>query len=1219
MDLDIDKISLLGLVFNRGKLRTWSRYMNLNSLEEFETSKRLPFPTGKVLEVLTENINICPYDVMRNDLTVTEGANGERIISSQKGNTIQVYGTPESKNGYTINISSENPIETFKSYPPLDQYTLLRNAISKIPEGAKVTVNFLNEDQKQAIGIINDIKDSSQYDYISDFKEFNNAITPGNENWGTPKQIQENIITYAPHLDQLIRVYNKLGFTTDKKIADIVNYHNTSLKGKARKDAAQNFISIRTKDISASPINQIQAQAAIDNQTDATKDILKRPEFQRLVAQTEKADRGSVYSKYFLLTLTLAGKENVGIVASSLKNFEALSQHTYQVLDEGTEEDQMDLLFNRVINGHKVTMIANAYARNKDTIKNLKVLEELEKVNNDKDAYLDESGLLSLATDNTKDPTLPKLNAGPEMISLYNSGVILGLSIEEVAKLALSDTGILLTNLCRGNVFNGQRGAKRLTQALQYIQRPPVVSFTTDQYNKMSKIFQMYQLLGSEDTLTKSKLDEIINNTRNGYVLNRIFKFLANPNENSSVFKGDLNSFIDLQITQLRNKKEYKKFSKRKQNILEELQNKQNLSEKEQNTLNNYKEYERQYIEIRNEIENWKKYKENPNDVTVLDTDALIALNNFINSQNETNIDSLKALRTELYNRSGFSNNIEQLLDWLRVKRVVENDYIEGYDGLKHKVINQIARLDEFSQEMSALRPMMALNQGLENKFEDQLNFVSNFGNIIQNRLDTIGSKALETFYDVQEKLDKLKEINDSLRVQGLIYNNSDYYLDLNSFIHNPEYNKLAKDIYGKIKFAVNILKVADEVNHYKVYLRLANLLLQMEKTASVVYRTASRIEDTIIPEMNARKKSHKDSIRKNILPAIYRKLNNNFIIEQKQQYIIPSFQITDGQIKLTKEGIHSGITLGTKGANQKFKDWIQYIEFPRWKREFSDNKFIQMLGYRTYDYNVDHNQSINMAKTRQYNMKNPSDVVEFDRAKADLQKLPSKVIDQLFYYNLITYNNSPGQLSLTDMFEDLIAANNFELIRNYNTFISNHETKDVDISEKDELKLEIAPVVPLYELKPSLIIPYLYVRDRNTGMTYLLQKQNTEQQNIYEDDYGFDNDFENSEINGKDSFMETINKAGYALYGSDLIDEAQTISTLKVGEYFFTNLHKLEDISLSYNNVNYSAKQILEQAKQAGFTKLEQIFPLTKGKKFNLSTIKQNLDIIFKEENKSC
>jgi hypothetical protein len=62
----------------------------------------------------------------------------------------------------------------------------------------------------------------------------------------------------APNLGILIRVYNKLGYipeSSNPNIKKIVDYHNTSLKGKNRRDAAYNFVSIKTKDISKSPIN----------------------------------------------------------------------------------------------------------------------------------------------------------------------------------------------------------------------------------------------------------------------------------------------------------------------------------------------------------------------------------------------------------------------------------------------------------------------------------------------------------------------------------------------------------------------------------------------------------------------------------------------------------------------------------------------------------------------------------------------------------------------------------------------------------------------------------------------------------------------------------------------------------------------------------------------------------------------------------------------------
>jgi hypothetical protein len=52
-----------------------------------------------------------------------------------------------------------------------------------------------------------------------------------------------------------------------------------------------------------------------------------------------------------------------------------------------------------------------------------------------------------LSTDNAKDPTLSKYNAGPEMIGTYVAGIIMGVDMDTLRDLMISDTGILLSNL----------------------------------------------------------------------------------------------------------------------------------------------------------------------------------------------------------------------------------------------------------------------------------------------------------------------------------------------------------------------------------------------------------------------------------------------------------------------------------------------------------------------------------------------------------------------------------------------------------------------------------------------------------------------------------------------------------------------------------------------------------------------------------------------------
>jgi hypothetical protein len=79
----------------------------------------------------------------------------------------------------------------------------------------------------------------------------------------------------------------------------------------------------------------------------------------------------------------------------------------------------------------------------------------------------------------------------------------------------------------------------------------------------------------------------------------------------------------------------------------------------------------------------------------------------------------IKKIRSNFYGNSYFLSNMDEIVNWIDYQNVIDNDLVKGMDGIRHKILTQIARLDEFSQEMSALRPLLALNQGIPNKMED--------------------------------------------------------------------------------------------------------------------------------------------------------------------------------------------------------------------------------------------------------------------------------------------------------------------------------------------------------------------------------------------------------------------------------------------------------------------------------------------------------------------
>ena len=534
-----------------------------------------------------------PYDVLRNDLTVIlpEGSeSGEMSITTPQGTKLAIK---QVVNPFESEDSVEVTAEGWENASKLEQYILMRRVREALSQfnGQVYLTNFnIPYTSRLAIGLQEDGHLTTNVNKELDFEEFNQAILGDYLKYNGIKQIQENIIDYAPNLGILIQAYNDLGYIPENQnnifIKTLIDIHNTSIQNKSLMDALYNFISIKVKDISADPANRIQGQSPIDPEMDKVKDLINDsetyPENQKLAGFIKKFDRGSMYSKIKMLTLTLGGKEGVGIEASSLKNFELSSQYNYETLDKGTEEDQEDLLFNVRINGKIYEILANSRARNMDTVKSRRVREVLKRVNQYQDTYLTKSGLLSLSTDNAKDPKLPQLNCGPKMMSLYDAGVMLGMSVNELAHLILTDTGILINKIAQSNIFTGKQEQGRVIDVIRYLQRAPKINLTDSQLSVLQPLFEKLGILKytinpktnqkEYEKLSKTKLGNILLNKSLREQLKEVFRFLQSPSEGYNLLEFRKNRVVNNIISSLYGSKEYKGFSNRAERYFNELE-----------------------------------------------------------------------------------------------------------------------------------------------------------------------------------------------------------------------------------------------------------------------------------------------------------------------------------------------------------------------------------------------------------------------------------------------------------------------------------------------------------------------------------------------------------------------------------------------------------------------------------------------------------------------
>ena len=405
-DFDIDTTNFTSYSIGKdGKITHWSNLANFRSKELLKASDSLPFPTGEYAQQYTENDNYNKLDIT--DLII-ENENGE----------------------LQLNLES------------VDNINLLA----------------------QAIRIVN--SDGLNKLYIGKLKNL-------------PKIIEDFI----------------------KKVIDSHNvdfYNNNHL---VIENATKNYMLTKMYDIISSPKNQIEAQTGIDVATIRVKNIANDPNNPVVIESKSQGVNNSI-TKMKGINNTQVGKKGVGIVAVGMKSFFALQLYNAKVLNNpnSTPEQLHRLLLGPdgkgiTIGGKTYTKLVNLYKQGEKPFRqqldnateqqrlklisskmkelkslpegeskqnlqnqiNIGILDILTRAENDDDAAIQLSALLSQATDNAKELSLGKINAGTNMLGMYIYGITIGMSLEDVAKIIMSPTAKIIAGMMEGNIFSNQK------------------------------------------------------------------------------------------------------------------------------------------------------------------------------------------------------------------------------------------------------------------------------------------------------------------------------------------------------------------------------------------------------------------------------------------------------------------------------------------------------------------------------------------------------------------------------------------------------------------------------------------------------------------------------------------------------------------------------------------------------------------------------------------
>ena len=1175
-DFDIDKANLLGLKFNNGKLVIWSPYFDLSSRERSIESEYLPFPSGRSLE-LQDDTNRIPWDVIDKKYQKVEIENGYAFIDNN-GNIIKAT-TLDDGLSYNLEYIPNQEGKNTNTY--LLQHAIIKNFGDKIINSNGVldqSVFNFTDGKYVGLNIINDYElYLKSLDLSRNGSKFNNLKDVG----------------------QLIRTFTALNGipSTFEQEIEIVNKHNKfflkkdGTKDKSRdslkRKALYNFVSIKTKNISKDPINLIQGQSGIDVATEKVKALVKPGgKYGRLSSIAESADNRSVLSRMKQLVLTLTGKENVGIVASAMKVFEAMSHHYYKVLATGTKEEQQRLLSKITILGKKYQLIANSFVKNPDTILDENVEGAIKEVNNFQDAFIMMSALLSLATDNAKDPTLSKLNATPQTIGCYTAGLVLGLNIEEVADLLVSDTGLLLTKLLRNNVFNSKQNRfKRLSDVIRFLRNTPELPEILTEGHVLDKYFDLFGLKLDENGKLAKEPGNTLWSEQGRQKFKQLAMYLLHPDRVQ--LETDTNKIARKNLKDIKNDHHYYGWNDEKyQKYLK------STGEERENLEEQYKEYTR-LSELK---KSYEAYLEDPESIEA--NQAVTEINAQVNLATTLSSDTNKAQLKNLNNSNlGYKESLQSIFEWIQYREIIESDFIE-IDGIKHSRLENIRKLNSFNEEMGDLRTILKLNQGLPNSVQEQLSWINTFKGILQ-RAARRQNRSVKK--DSDTPLSKFNQKYGSLD------------LDLNMFLNNQEYQQDAIKAYESTKVGVNILDVVLNVPHYTGYLKTMNLLYEGGKMVSKNYSTQAYLTKTIMPLLNLKTQEQIEQFFKTLKPVIFERVNTMFIQQEQAQFEIPKFKIEKGELKeITDENGNlqfEVITLGPKEVNDHFKDYCIHYVYPYLTANYPDNAFVKAITLRTYGYNLDHKISNNIAKRESYNMTNPLSNTKFNEIKKALGELNgiSGLIKTLFYYNLLAYNNQPGAQALTDLFEDFLVYDTNDSIKKYNTFITYLDESDVvlfDENDTDYLLRTLAPkVFPTDDVDN---MPYIWITNPENNEDILLQAvgemtdEEREQLAAIEENSGENyqeesNDDDYSEYSKYNSYKTLNDVLKYQLLNKYTEAEEYKEKALNkrflLGKNVLLNTNSLFDILFDHIQVN-------KENKKRGFSKISFISSLSDDQK---------------------
>lgn len=408
--------------------------------------------------------------------------------------------------------------------------------------------------------------------------------------------------------------------------------------------------------------------------------------------------------------------------------------------------------------------------------------------------------------------------------------------------------------------------------------------------------------------------------------------------------------------------------------------------------------------------------------------------------------------------------------------------------------------------EIKRFSNILGLNQGLKVLLQDKFKFLSEFRNLISDRVQDI------------------KDYNSKFNMQAP-------KLSIEKFVTDPEYRNKHIEMYGNIKHTFNILDALWTVPQYRAYLKAMYADIVESKQSAVfrdMYANYFQLEEKY------RFKSAKDRNNsiKNLNRYLQSELINNWLYNEPLFTLPKGATVYSDSNKAIKLKNSSDIKLGTAQGNAAFINWMHNEVIPNIKQGIFRtggvdtrirNEFISNLVPVRNTFNIGSIESISYTlrgdlQGRTVDSQNL--ISRYETAFSKLKNLAYSISDtqqyllsDLFtYYNFIVYKNMSSKDSLTKILKQSFKDNS-DIFNRYKQYVAQVDKFGSVLPQKDntnsldiDLLKAMAPIVNQWQLiNNSVYYPYVKVWDTK-NLEYKLfrraTKDDIEARENYDDSY---------------------------------------------------------------------------------------------------------------------